>query len=82
MVIPTFRRDIEGRADLAEELARIKGYDAIPTTLPTGAIPEAMPEPYSDLGESGTRGAHLCRFPGGDHLYTRRLRHRGEADGR
>jgi len=44
--VPTFRRDVEGRADLAEELARIKGYDLIPTTLPTGAIPEEVPEPY------------------------------------
>lgn len=44
--VPTFRRDVEGRADLAEEVARITGYDAIPTTLPTGAIPEALPEPY------------------------------------
>ncbi len=46
LVVPTFRRDVEGKADLCEELARIKGYDLIPTTLPTGAIPEALPEPY------------------------------------
>lgn len=46
VTVPTFRRDVEGRADLAEELARIRGYDLIPTTLPTGALPEAMPEPH------------------------------------
>ena len=46
VTVPTFRRDVEGKADLAEELARIKGYDLIPTTLPVGAIPEALPEPY------------------------------------
>ncbi len=46
LVVPIFRRDVEGKADLSEELARIKGYDLIPTTLPTGAIPEALPEPY------------------------------------
>ncbi len=34
--VPTFRRDIEGEADLIEEVARIYGYDAIPATLPAG----------------------------------------------
>lgn len=29
---PSFRRDIEGRADVAEEIARIYGYNRIPTT--------------------------------------------------
>ena len=46
VVVPTFRRDVEGKADLAEELARIKGYDFIPATLPSGAIPEALPQPF------------------------------------
>ena len=32
-VIPTYRNDIEGIADLAEEVARIYGYDRIPLTL-------------------------------------------------
>lgn len=31
---PSFRRDIEVEADLAEEVARIHGYDRIPTTYP------------------------------------------------
>lgn len=35
--VPTFRRDIEGEADLIEEVARIYGYDEIEPTLPTGA---------------------------------------------
>jgi phenylalanyl-tRNA synthetase beta chain len=46
LVVPTFRGDVERKADLCEELARIKGYDLIPTTLPTGSIPEALDEPY------------------------------------
>lgn len=46
LVVPSFRGDIEGRADLCEELARIKGYDLIPATLPTGALPEVTEEPY------------------------------------
>ena len=34
--IPTFRQDLEGQADLAEEVARFFGYDNIPVTLPSG----------------------------------------------
>ncbi len=36
LVAPTFRQDIEGFADVAEEVARFYGYDRIPMTLPTG----------------------------------------------
>ncbi len=36
LIAPTFRQDIEGFADVAEEVARFYGYDKIPTTLPTG----------------------------------------------
>lgn len=36
VTIPSFRQDLLGRADLAEEVARFYGYDRIPTTLPSG----------------------------------------------
>ena len=36
IVIPSFRQDLEGIADLAEEVARFYGYDKIPSTLPSG----------------------------------------------
>ncbi|HXQ14660.1 MAG TPA: phenylalanine--tRNA ligase subunit beta [Caulobacteraceae bacterium] len=37
---PTWRRDVEGRADLVEEVARIAGYDALPAEpLPPMARP-------------------------------------------
>ncbi len=36
IIIPSFRQDLEGIADLAEEVARFHGYDKIPTTLPSG----------------------------------------------
>ncbi len=34
---PSYRRDLELEIDLIEEIARIHGYDKIPTTLPYGA---------------------------------------------
>lgn len=39
LIIPSFRQDLERKADIAEEVARFYGYDNIPTTLPAG---EAM----------------------------------------
>ncbi|MFQ6042737.1 MAG: phenylalanine--tRNA ligase subunit beta [Candidatus Poribacteria bacterium] len=36
---PTFQPDIKREVDLIEEIARIWGYDNIPTVLPTGDIP-------------------------------------------
>ena len=32
VTVPTWRRDVEGPADLVEEIARITGYDNIPST--------------------------------------------------
>ncbi|MCR5128242.1 MAG: phenylalanine--tRNA ligase subunit beta [Lachnospiraceae bacterium] len=34
--IPSFRQDLLGQADIAEEVARFYGYDRIPVTLPGG----------------------------------------------
>jgi phenylalanyl-tRNA synthetase beta chain len=34
VTVPTFRRDIEREEDLIEEVARLRGYDAIPSVLP------------------------------------------------
>ena len=36
IIIPTFRQDLKCGADIAEEVARMYGYDKIPTTLPSG----------------------------------------------
>lgn len=38
---PSWRRDVEGKADLVEEVARIAGYDALPST----PLPPARPAP-------------------------------------
>jgi phenylalanyl-tRNA synthetase beta chain len=32
ITVPTWRRDVEGPADLVEEIARIEGYDKVPST--------------------------------------------------
>jgi phenylalanyl-tRNA synthetase beta chain len=32
VTVPTWRRDVEGPADLVEEVARIEGYDKVPST--------------------------------------------------
>lgn len=39
VTVPTFRSDITREIDLIEEIARVYGYDNIPTTLPKGDIP-------------------------------------------
>ncbi len=36
ITVPYYRIDIEHKADVAEEIARIYGYNKIPTTAPTG----------------------------------------------
>ncbi len=38
---PSWRRDIDGKADLVEEVARIEGFDALPST-PLPEIPRAV----------------------------------------
>jgi phenylalanyl-tRNA synthetase beta chain len=37
--VPTWRRDIEIEADLAEEIARVHGYEDVPPRLPTTTMP-------------------------------------------
>jgi phenylalanyl-tRNA synthetase beta chain len=37
--VPTWRRDIEVEADLAEEVVRVHGYERVPARLPTTMMP-------------------------------------------
>jgi phenylalanyl-tRNA synthetase beta chain len=46
-VVPTWRRDIEIEADLAEEIARIHGYEQVPARLPTTTMPAWRPTPLA-----------------------------------
>ncbi|MBC7769902.1 MAG: phenylalanine--tRNA ligase subunit beta [Phycisphaerales bacterium] len=50
---PTWRRDVDGPADLVEEVARIEGFDKLPTNAPPRA--EGFRPPPASVGESRTR---------------------------
>ncbi len=58
LVSPSFRPDIEGEADIAEEIARIYGYDKIPVTLLSGAATKGGKTPLQvakdDISETLT----------------------------
>jgi phenylalanyl-tRNA synthetase beta chain len=51
---PSSRFDIEREEDLIEEVARIFGYDKIPTHIPSGALTLAI-EPEARIGELALR---------------------------
>ena len=51
VTVPTFRSDITREIDLIEEIARVYGYDNIPTTLPKGDIPVPAPNPKTEIRE-------------------------------
>ena len=44
-LVPTWRRDLHIEADVAEEIARVGGYDAVPTKTPDTAMPIFRPDP-------------------------------------
>ena len=48
---PTFRPDVSQEIDLVEEIARVYGFDNIPTTLPRGDIPIPQVDRKEDLRE-------------------------------
>ena len=51
VTVPTFRPDVAQEIDLVEEIARVYGFDNIPTTLPRGDIPIPKVAPNEDLRE-------------------------------
>ncbi len=50
--VPYWRTDIRLADDLVEEIARIIGYDEIPTTMLRGEIPEQTPAPLLSIKEA------------------------------
>ncbi len=45
--IPTWRRDLVIEADIAEEVARVRGYDTVPTLLPDTPMPPYRHSPLT-----------------------------------
>ncbi|MBE5871707.1 MAG: phenylalanine--tRNA ligase subunit beta [Lachnospiraceae bacterium] len=65
LIIPTFRQDLLGQADIAEEVARFYGYDKIPMTLPSGEA-TAGKLPYKlRIEEKAREIAEFCGFSQG-----------------
>ncbi len=67
VVIPSWRGDVEGIADLAEEVARFYGYNNIPTTLMRG---QTTLGGYSPAQQLERRLGELCRSFGYDEIIT------------
>ncbi len=51
VIPPSFRKDVEGFADVAEEILRIYGYDKIPSTLMCGETAHSVKTPSQKLEE-------------------------------
>ena len=51
VTVPTFRSDVTREIDLIEEIARVYGYDNIPTTLPKGDMPLPAQHPKTEVRE-------------------------------
>lgn len=65
LIIPSFRQDIEGFADVAEEVARFYGYDKIPTTLPNGEATTGKLSFKLRIEENARDIAEYCGFSQG-----------------
>ena len=65
LVIPSFRQDIEGFADITEEVARFYGYDKIPTTLPTGEATAGKLSYKLRIEQKARNIAEYCGFSEG-----------------
>jgi phenylalanyl-tRNA synthetase beta chain len=51
VTVPSHRLDVSIAADLIEEVARMYGYDRLPTTLMADQMPNVLPEPELELEE-------------------------------
>ncbi|MCD8123654.1 MAG: phenylalanine--tRNA ligase subunit beta [Lachnospiraceae bacterium] len=62
IVTPSWRQDLEGEADIAEEVARFYGYAKIPTTLPTGEATTGKVSFKHRLEDVARNVAEFCGF--------------------
>ncbi len=44
-LVPTWRRDVAIEADIAEEVARVRGYELVPSVTPNTSMPTFRPSP-------------------------------------
>ena len=63
VIVPSFRTDIARMCDLAEEVARMYGYDKIPTTLYAG---EMVQGEYTPKQQAERAASLVCREAGFD----------------
>jgi phenylalanyl-tRNA synthetase beta chain len=59
--VPTWRRDLEVEADIAEEVIRVRGYDLVPATTPHTPMPTFRHDPLAlrDVVRETLAGAGL-----------------------
>lgn len=67
VIVPSFRTDIARMCDLAEEVARMYGYDKIPTTLYAG---EMVQGEFTPKQQAERAASLICREAGFDEAMT------------
>ena len=65
ITVPTFRQDVIGMCDIAEEITRFYGYDKIPTTLPSGEATSGKLSEKLRIDELARSVALYCGFSQG-----------------
>lgn len=65
LICPSFRQDLLGFADIAEEVARFYGYDKIPVTLPSGEATAGKLSFKMRIENKAREVAEFCGFSQG-----------------
>ena len=67
IIVPSWRGDVEHYSDIAEEVARFHGYNAIPDTLATGLTQRRG---FNPTQKAENRVGDLCRSAGYNEIIT------------